>query len=162
MPKYNSHAPQVGQPRRLRTLPIQLKYVMYLTLTAGFTSLVMIFVMAWFIQRNYNLFMGDELGISAQVIQIVRHEQRILETWLFILFIGSVLIMFLATFLTVKKLTTPIAALKRQLALYSRGDWSHKLRLGDQDEFKELEALVNKIRYDVLELKNKLEQQTSE
>jgi signal transduction histidine kinase len=106
---------------------------MYLTLTAGFTSLVMIFVMAWFIQRNYNLFMGDELGVSAQVVQIVRHEQRILETWLFILFIASVLIMFLATFLAIKKLTTPIAALKRQLSLYSKGDWSHKLRLGDQD-----------------------------
>jgi signal transduction histidine kinase len=130
---------------------------MYLTLTGGFTSLVMIFVMAWFIQRNYNLFMGDELGVSAQVVQIVRHEQRILETWLFILFLFSILIMFIATFLMIRKLTTPIAAIKRQLTLYSRGDWSHKLRLGEHDEFKEIESLVNKIRNDVLELKDKVE-----
>ncbi len=130
---------------------------MYLTLTGGFTSLVMIFVMAWFIQRNYNLFMGDELGISAQVVQIVRHEQRILETWLFILFLFSILAMFVAAFLMVRRLTNPIATIKRQLILYSRGDWSHKLRLGDHDEFKEFETIVNKIRSDTLELKEKSE-----
>ena len=156
MPRENANT-GTGRPRQLRTLPVQLKYVMYLTLTGGFTSLVMIFVMAWFIQRNYNLFMGDELGVSAQVVQIVRHEQRILETWLFILFLFSILIMFIATFLMIRKLTTPIAAIKRQLTLYSRGDWSHKLRLGEHDEFKEIESLVNKIRNDVLELKDKVE-----
>lgn len=157
MPKENSHSAQFNSPRKLRALPVQLKYIMYLTLTGGFTSLVMIFVMAWFIQRNYNLFMGDELGVSAQVVQIVRHEQKILETWLFILFVLSILVMFLATFLMVKKLTTPIATLRRQLTLYSRGDWSHKLRLGENDEFKELEPIVNKIRSDVLEMKDKIE-----
>ena len=156
MPRENANT-GTDRPRQLRTLPVQLKYVMYLTLTGGFTSLVMIFVMAWFIQRNYNLFMGDELGVSAQVVQIVRHEQRILETWLFILFLFSILIMFIATFLMIRKLTTPIAAIKRQLTLYSRGDWSHKLRLGEHDEFKEIESLVNKIRNDVLELKDKVE-----
>jgi methyl-accepting chemotaxis protein len=156
MPRENANT-VTDRPRQLRTLPVQLKYVMYLTLTGGFTSLVMIFVMAWFIQRNYNLFMGDELGVSAQVVQIVRHEQRILETWLFILFLFSILIMFIATFLMIRKLTTPIAAIKRQLTLYSRGDWSHKLRLGEHDEFKEIESLVNKIRNDVLELKDKVE-----
>ena len=113
--------------------------------------------MAWFIQRNYNLFMGDELGVSAQVVQIVRHEQRILETWLFILFILSLSTIFLAAFLMVRKLTTPIATLKRQLLLYSRGDWSHKLRLGENDEFKDLEPIINKIRSDVLQLKEKIE-----
>lgn len=156
MPRENANT-VTNRPRQLRTLPVQLKYVMYLTLTGGFTSLVMIFVMAWFIQRNYNLFMGDELGVSAQVVQIVRHEQRILETWLFILFLFSILTMFIATFLMIRKLTTPIAAIKRQLTLYSRGDWSHKLRLGEHDEFKEIESLVNKIRNDVLELKDKFE-----
>ena len=156
MPRENATT-VTDRPRQLRTLPVQLKYVMYLTLTGGFTSLVMIFVMAWFIQRNYNLFMGDELGVSAQVVQIVRHEQRILETWLFILFLFSILTMFIATFLMIRKLTTPIAAIKRQLTLYSRGDWSHKLRLGENDEFKEIESLVNKIRNDVLELKDKFE-----
>ena len=157
MPKENTHSAFYERPRKLRALPVQLKYVMYLTLTGGFTSLLMIFVMAWFIQRNYNLFMGDELGVSAQVVQIVRHEQRILETWLFILFIFSILVMFLATFLMIKKLTTPVATLKRQLLLYSRGDWSHKLRLGEQDEFKDLEPIVNKIRGDVLDMKDKIE-----
>lgn len=156
MPRENSIT-GIEHPRKLRALPLQLKYVMYLTLTGGFTSLVMIFVMAWFIQRNYNLFMGDELGVSAQVVQIVRHEQRILETWLFILFLFSILTMFLAAFLMVRKLTTPIATIKRQLTLYSRGDWSHKLRLGENDEFKDIEPLVNKIRTDVLELKDKVE-----
>jgi signal transduction histidine kinase len=65
--------------------------------------------------------------------------------------------MFIATFLMIRKLITPIAAIKRQLTLYSRGDWSHKLRLGENDEFKEIESLVNKIRNDVLELKDKFE-----
>lgn len=155
MPRENSHAAELKKQKQLRALPIQIKYVMYLTLTGGFTSLVMIFVMAWFIQRNYNLFMGDELGVSAQVIQIVRHEQRILETWLFILFLVSISTMFVAAFLMVRKLTSPVAAIKRQLILYSRGDWSHKLRLGEHDEFKEFEIILNKIRGDVIELKEK-------
>ena len=73
--------------RKYRGLPIQLKYAMVLTIVSAFTALVMIFVMAWFIQRNYSLFMGDELGISAQVIEVVRHEQRVLEISLFILFL---------------------------------------------------------------------------
>ncbi|MFM8316007.1 MAG: hypothetical protein ACKOA8_17140 [Deltaproteobacteria bacterium] len=157
MPKENSHSNTLEGSKRTRPLPLQLKYVMYLTVTGGFTSLIMIFVMAWFIQRNYNLFMGDELGVSAQVVQIVRHEQRILETWLFILFILSLSTIFLAAFLMVRKLTTPIATLKRQLLLYSRGDWSHKLRLGENDEFKDRESIINKIRSDVLQLKEKIE-----
>lgn len=157
MPHENTHSVNLKPGRNLKTLPVQLKYVMYLTLTGGFTSLVMIFVMAWFIQRNYNLFMGDELGVSAQVVQIVRHEQQILETWLFILFLFSIFAIFISAFFMVRKLTSPVATLKRQLILYSRGDWSHKLRLAEHDEFKELESIVNKIRGDVLELKEKTE-----
>jgi len=75
--------------RRNQGLPLQLKYAMILTLVAACTSLVMIFVMGWFIQRNYNLFMGDELGLSAQVIEVVRHEQQLLELTLFSLFLIS-------------------------------------------------------------------------
>src|SRR4051812_46113103 len=94
--------------RKLAGLPIQLKYAVTLTLVAGFSSLIMIFVMAWFIQRNYNLFMGDELGISAQVVEIVRHEQQILETSLLLLFLFSITITFTATFFVTRKLTGPI------------------------------------------------------
>ena len=132
--------------RKYYGLPIQLKYAMLLTLVAGFTALVMIFVMAWFIQRNYNLFMGDELGVSAQVIEIVRHEQRLLEISLFILFLFSITVMFAATFYVTRKLTGPVVALQRQLWLYSRGDWTRDFRLRRNDEFKELEALVNQMR----------------
>jgi len=132
--------------RKFHGLPIQLKYAMFLTLVAGFTTLVMIFVMAWFIQRNYNLFMGDELGVSAQVIEVVRHEQKLLEISLFILFLFSITVMFTATFYVTRKLTGPIVALQRHLWLYSRGDWSRDFRLRRNDEFKELEPLVNQVR----------------
>ena len=80
----------MNERRKGLGLPIQLKYAMLLTLIGGFTSLVMIFVMAWFIQRNYNLFMGDELGVSAQVIEVVKREQQLLEVSLFLLFLVSV------------------------------------------------------------------------
>jgi len=43
------------------------------------------------------------------------------------------------------------------LIIYSRGDWSHKFRLGENDEFKELEPIVNEIRSHVLDLKEKSE-----
>ena len=79
--------------KRYVGLPVQIKYAVGLTLVAGFTLLSMIFVMAWFIQRNYSLFMGDELGISAQVIEIVHHEQKLLELSLFILFLASIVVM---------------------------------------------------------------------
>lgn len=137
--------------RKYLGLPVQLKYAMLLTLVGGFTSLVMIFVMAWFIQRNYNLFMGDELGVSAQVIQIVRNEQKLLEISLFLLFLLSITIMFATTFYVTRKLTGPIVALQRQLWLYSRGDWSRDFRLRRNDEFKELEAIVNQVRQNHLE-----------
>ena len=132
--------------RKYQGLPIQMKYAMFLTLVAGFTALVMIFVMAWFIQRNYNLFMGDELGVSAQVIEVVRHEQKLLEISLFILFLCSITVMFTATFYVTRKLTGPIVALQRQLWLYGRGDWSREFRLRHNDEFKELEPIVNQMR----------------
>lgn len=132
--------------KRYQGLPIQLKYAMLLTLVAAFTTLVMIFVMAWFIQRNYNLFMGDELGVSSQVVSIVRHEQRLLEMSLFILFLVSITVMFTATFYVTRKLTGPLVALQRQLWLYSRGDWTRDFRLRTNDEFKELEILVNQMR----------------
>jgi len=132
--------------RKYQGLPIQMKYAMFLTLVAGFTALVMIFVMAWFIQRNYNLFMGDELGVSAQVIEVVRHEQKLLEISLFILFLFSITVMFTATFYVTRKLTGPIVALQRQLWLYGRGDWSREFRLRHNDEFKELEPIVNQMR----------------
>jgi len=132
--------------RRFRGLPIQMKYAMLLTLVASFAMLAMIFVMAWFIQRNYNLFMGDELGVSAQVIEVVRHEQRVLELSLFVLFLISVTLMFLATFYVTRRLTGPIVALQRHLWLYGRGDWSRDFRLRKNDEFKELEELVNQMR----------------
>jgi|688.fasta_scaffold998121_2 signal transduction histidine kinase len=132
--------------RKYRGLPVQLKYAMYLTLVSAFTALVMIFVMAWFIQRNYNLFMGDELGISAQVIEVVRHEQRVLETALFVLFLFTITVTFAATFHVTRKLTGPMVALQRQLWLYAQGDWSRDFRLRRNDEFKELEQLLNKLR----------------
>lgn len=137
--------------RKYRGLPVQLKYAVILTLVAGFTALVMIFVMAWFIQRNYNLFMGDELGISTQVIEIVRHEQQLLEVSLFLLFCFSITVMFSATFYVTRKLTGPIVAMQRQLWLYSRGDWSRDFRLRKNDEFKELESLLNRVRQAHLE-----------
>src|SRR5476651_743847 len=98
----------LGERRRYYGFPVQLKYAMILTLVASFTSLIMIFVMAWFIQRNYNLFMGDELGISAQVIEVVRQEQKTLEISLFLLFLFSTTIMFAATFYVTRRLTGPI------------------------------------------------------
>src|SRR5271154_223730 len=101
--------------RKFHGLPIQLKYAMFLALVGGFMTLVMIFVMAWFIQRNYNLFMGDELGVSAQVIEVVRHEQRLLELSLFTLFLLSITVMFTAAFYVTRKLTGPVVALQRQL-----------------------------------------------
>ncbi|MBI4404347.1 MAG: hypothetical protein HY537_09315 [Deltaproteobacteria bacterium] len=131
---------------RFRGFPIQLKYAMGLTLVAGFINLVMIFVMAWFIQRNYNLFMGDELGVSAQVVEIVRREQRLLETCLFILFLFSITAMFAACLYVTRRLTGPVIALQRHLLLFNRGDFSRTFRLRKEDEFKELEPLVNQLR----------------
>ncbi|MCB0404623.1 MAG: methyl-accepting chemotaxis protein [Bdellovibrionales bacterium] len=102
--------------------------------------------MAWFIQRNYSLFMADELGVSAQVIEMVRNEQQMLEIALFILFLFSISVMFTASFLVTRKLIGPIAALKRHLQLFARGEWSRTFRLRKNDEFKELEKIVNGIR----------------
>ncbi len=123
---------------------------MFLTLTTGFLSLITIFVMAWFVQRNYNLFMGDELGISAQVIQIVRHEQRLLEMSLFFLFLVSITITFAVALHVTRKLTGPVLALERHLLLYSQGDSTREFKLRHDDEFKELEYLVNHIRSNLL------------
>jgi HAMP domain-containing protein len=135
-----------GERRRSHTLPVQLKYAMILTLVAASCSLFMISVMGWFIQRNYNLFLGDELGISAQVIQVVKHEQRILEMSLFLLFIASTTCMFVATFYVTRKLTGPMIALQRHLWMFTEGDWSREFRLRKNDEFKELEVLLNRLR----------------
>lgn len=109
----------------------------------------MIFVMAWFIQRNYNLFMGDELGVSAQVIEVVRHEQKLLEISLFILFLASISVMFAATLYVTRKLTGPVVALERHLLLYNQGDWTRDFKLRRNDEFKELEVLVNQLRENI-------------
>ena len=141
---------EISNQRRLRGLPVQLKYAVLLTLVAGFTSLLMIYVMAWFIQRNYNLFMSDELGLSAQVIEIVRHEREILEISLLVLFLFSITIMFLATLYVTRRITGPIMALQRQLWLYGQGDWTRPFRLRQNDEFHELEALVNEVRKNFL------------
>ncbi len=132
--------------RKGRTLPVQLKYAMFLPLTAGILSLVMIFVMAWFIQRNYSLFMGDELGVSAQVIQMVRKEQQMLEMSLFLLFCASITVMFGAALYVTRKLTGPVLALERHLALYNQGDLTREFRLRKNDEFRELEFLINHLR----------------
>jgi signal transduction histidine kinase len=136
-----------SERRRVRGLPIQLKYAVILTLVASFTSLLMIFVMAWFIQRNYNLFMGDEVGISAQVIEMVRHEQDLLEISLFVLFVSSITVFFCASLYVTRKLTGPMLALQRQLWMFSQGDWSRDFRLRKNDEFLELEGLVNSVRH---------------
>ncbi len=138
--------PAFRHPRNFRGLPVQLKYAVGLTLVSAFVALVMIFVMAWFIQRNYSLFMGDELGLSAQVIGVVRHEQRLLEVSLFLLFLFSITVTFSAAFYATRRLTGPVFALQRQLWLYGQGDWSRDFRLRRDDEFKELEDLMCQIR----------------
>lgn len=132
--------------KRFYSFPILLKYTVGLTLISGFMNLVMIFVMAWFIQRNYTLFMGDELGVSAQVIELVRREQRLLELSLFLLFLGASSVTFAVTFFVIRKLLGPVAALERHLILFTRGDWTREFRLRHDDEFKNLEKLVNTIR----------------
>lgn len=132
--------------RRIKSFPIQLKYAVMMTLVAGASSLLTIFVMAWFIQRNYNLLVGDELGISAQVIEVVRREQQLLETSLFVLFLFSVTTAFFSAFWVTRKLTGPVVALQRHLWLFTRGDWSKDFRLRKNDEFRELEQLMNQLR----------------
>jgi signal transduction histidine kinase len=120
---------------RYAGLPTQLKYAMLLTLVAGF--------------------MGDELGISAQVIEVVRHEQRLLEVSLFVLFLLSITITFTTTFFVTRKLTGPVVALERHLWHYVRGDWSRDFRLRRNDEFKELETLMNQLRSTMLTQANR-------
>lgn len=132
--------------RRIKSFPIQLKYAVVMTLVTGAGSLLTIFVMAWFIQRNYNLLVGDELGISAQVIEVVRREQQLLETSLFVLFLFTVTTSFFAAFYITRKLTGPVVALQRHLWLFNRGDWSKDFRLRKNDEFRELEPLINQLR----------------
>lgn len=134
------------EQRKIKGLPIQIKYSVLLTLISGFMLLAMIFVMAWFIQRNYNLFMGDELGVSSQVIEMVRKEQNLLEMSLFILFCVSITVIFASAFYVIRRLTGPLVALERQLWLYSQGDWTRQFRLRKDDEFKELEILINQVR----------------
>lgn len=127
-------------------LPIQLKYAALLTLVAGFVSLIMIFVMAWFIQRNYNLFMGDELGVSVQVIEVVRQEQKTLEISLFILFLFSITSMFAASLYVTRKLIGPVVALERHLIHLCRGDFSRDFRLRQNDEFRQLERILSELK----------------
>lgn len=127
-------------------MPIQIKYAVCLTLVTAFVNLISTFVVAWFVQRNFNLFMGDELGISAQVIAIVRKEQQLLEWALLVLFITSILITFGATLYVTRRLTGPIVNLERHLVTFGRGDWSRDFRLRKNDEFKELETIVNDLR----------------
>jgi signal transduction histidine kinase len=118
----------------------------------------MVFVMAWFIQRNYSLFMGDELGISSQVIDIVRREQRLLEWSLLVLFLIGASISFGASLFVTHRLTGPVINLQHHLWHLCRGDWSRDFRLRKNDEFKELETLVNDLRKNQIELsKQKLE-----
>jgi methyl-accepting chemotaxis protein len=135
-----------NERRKVKTLPIQLKYAALLTMAASFTSLILIFVMAWFIQRNYRLFMGDELGISSQVISLVKKEQQLLEISLFVLFLFSIISTFAAAFFVSRKLIGPMISLQRHLWLFGQGDWSRTFRLREEDEFKELEVLVNQVR----------------
>lgn len=135
-----------NERRSLKSLPIQLKYATVLTLISSSASLAMMFVMAWFIQRNYSLFMSTDLGISSQVLDIVRREQRLLETSLVILFLVSLILIFGTAFYITRRLTGPIVALERHLLLLARGDWSKEFRLRKQDEFQELSQLVNKLR----------------
>jgi len=110
----------------------------------------MIFIMAWFIQRNYNLFLGDELGLSAQVIEVVRSEQRLLEISLFVLFLLSITFSFAASLFVTRKLTGPLFAVQRQLWLITQGDWSNEFRLRQGDEFRELEVLFNTLKENIL------------
>ncbi len=140
----------IADKRRFYSIPLQLKYAVYLTLISSAASLIMILVMAWFIQRNYNLFLGDELGISAQVIEMVRHEQRLLEIALLVLYLVSTTVTFTCALYVTRKLVGPMMALQRQLWLYSRGDWTREFRLRFNDEFKELEPIVNLVRQNYL------------
>lgn len=139
-----------NQRKRWRHLPLQIKYTFFLTLVSGTITLTMIFVMAWFIQRNYNLFLKDELGISAQVIEVVRHEQRLLETTLLVLFLFSIVSMFLSAYYVTARLIGPVKALKRHLTLYSKGDFTHDFSLRKNDEFSDLAPLMNQLRKLVL------------
>lgn len=136
----------IRKRRKYYTLPIQLKYTVVLSLAASSLFLIMVFVTAWFLERNYNIFLGDELGISSQVVHMVRNEQRILEVVLFILFLVSVTLMFATAFFVTRKLTGPIIALERHLALLVSGDWTKTFKLRKNDEFQDLEQLVNDLR----------------
>lgn len=130
----------------LQTVPVQLKYAVILTLISALMNFLSTFIVAWFVQRNYNLFMGDELGISAQVIEIAHRERQLLELSLLILFVMSIVVSFVASLFVTRKLTGPMMSLERHLVHYGRGDWSRDFRLRKNDEFKELEGIVNDLR----------------
>ena len=132
--------------RKVASLALQLKYAVLLTLVSSLLSLIMMFVLAWFVQRNYSLFLGDGMGIPPHIVDAVRREEHLLELSLFFLFMVTIAVTFGVALHVTRRLTGPVAAVTRALALYARGDFSREFKLRKNDEFKELEDLLNRIR----------------
>ncbi len=117
-----------------------------MTLSIGSIVLGMIFTLVWFLQRNYTLFVGEEQGLSQQVIEVIQKEQKLIELGLSIGFIITLLMIFTVSFFITRRLTEPVLSLQRQLSLYAEGDFTRSFRLRSRDEYRELEPLVNQIR----------------
>lgn len=133
-----------------RTLPSYLKFSSQYTLVGSIISLVHLLVFAWFIQRNYSLFTSEGIGLSPQVIETVKREQTLLEISLLLLFLFSIFTFFTYSFYITRKMFGPIESLKRQLRVFSQGDWSKEFKLRKEDEFREFEGYLSGIRNQIL------------
>ena len=91
--------------------------------------------------------MGDDLGVSTHVIEVVKREQKLLENGLFLLFMGSITTMFATSLYVTRKLSGPMLALQRHLSLLSHGERKRLFKLRKNDEFREIEPLVNALEY---------------
>lgn len=139
------------QRKYFKRFPLQMKYSLLLTLVVSSLTLILIFIVGWFIQRNYDLFTSQALSLSVQMNAILDREKNILQLSLVLIFILTFIISFICSLIITNKLAGPMMAVKRHLQYYAKNEWDRPFRLRKNDEFKDLEPLMNKIRQNHLD-----------
>ena len=148
------------KPKKVRSIfiinrPFQLKYALLLTLSSGFIAVLFSIHIVYFCNQYFKIFLPNlNLNDNPALRSFIYGEQLRISIYLIVLILLLMVFMFFMGVVITHKIAGPMLVLKRKMMDIASGDFSARIRLRRNDEFKDMQDSFNEMA-DALERKKK-------
>lgn len=149
----------IGSQKSTRSIfiinkPFQVKYALLLALIGGLVAMLFSAHIFYFCNEYFQVFI-PHFRENPAIASFIYGEQRRIAIYLVILIILLMVFMFFMGIVITHKIAGPMLVIKRKMRDIASGDFSTRVRLRRNDEFKDMQDSFNEMA-EALETKKKV------